>query len=197
MPNKTRQFGSYNAGRMSRTCLLFWLAMPALMSCSDHRRSSEPEKSAMASQATQTIYRDINDWLLACSNLRDCTVQSVKDNLAFTGKLTITREPGPNGRVRLSIARIGLQDGLDLRDLEVDGRPMTFHFNWQAQPDSFSASLKHEHALRLIKALASAEKLSFGRGDLRSSISLDGFSRSVAGMNCSATIWVRGWRQSG
>lgn len=137
----------------------------------------------MTSQAVQPIYRDIDDWLLACSNLRVCTVQSVKDDLAFTGKMTITREPGPSGKVRLSITRIGLQEDLDLRDLEVDGRQMAIPFDWQTHSGTSSASLNHEQAVRFIKALASGHKLSFGRGDLQSSISLDGFARSIVGMD--------------
>lgn len=153
------------------------------MSCNDHRRSDELQKSEMASQATQPIYRDINDWLLACSNLRVCTVRSVNDDAAFSGKMAITREPGPNGKVRLSITRIGLEEGLDLRDLEVDGRKVAIPFDWQKQAGSASASLDHEQAVRFIKAAASGHKLSFGRGDLRSSISLDGFDRSIAGLD--------------
>ena len=183
MPNKTRQLRSYNAAHWYIRCLIFWLAMPPLMACTDDRQSSELEKSEIASQTVQPIYRDIDDWLLACSNLRVCSVRSVNEDPALAGEMAITREPGPNGKVQLLITRIGLEEGLDLRDLEIDGRPMAITFNWQTPADSNSASLDQEQAVRFIKAVTSGHKFSFGRGDLRSSISLDGFARSIAGMD--------------
>lgn len=180
IPNKTRQLGSSTAARRHIKCLIFWLAMPALMSCTDDRQSIQLEKSEIA---VQPIYRDIDDWLLACSNLRVCSVRSVNEDPALAGELAMTREPGPKGQVRLLITRIGLEEGLDLRDLEVDDRPIAIPLNWQAPADSNSASLDHGQAVRFIKAVTSGHKLSFGRGDLRSSISLDGFARSIVGMD--------------
>lgn len=171
------------AHSFSKIALLTPLAFAALASCSADPKPGEAKQSERALAGPQPIYRDIDDWLLVCSNLRNCTVRSVKDDMAFAGKLTITRGGGPSGRVQVSITRIGPQEDLDLRGFALDDQPIAMGFDWQRQAGTVTASLDHDEAVQFIKAVASGRKLSFGRGELRSSISLQGLSLAVAGMD--------------
>lgn len=166
-----------------KIALLAPLTLADLGSCSADPKTEDARQSEPVLAGHQPIYRDIDDWLLVCSNLRDCTVRSVKDELAFAGKLTITRGAGPSGRLQVSIARIGPQEDLDLRDFTLDDQPMAMGFDWRRQAGTAIASLDHDDAWQFIKAIGFGQKLSFGRGDLRSSISLHGFVHAIAGMD--------------
>ena len=114
-------------------------------------------------QGAAPIYREIKQWVVACDNTRACFAKydSTDDEGAGGGYLSVTREAGPNGRLAVTI---GLDDHLPSpAALRLDGAVLP-PLPWLIDAKAEQATLEGASALRLIRLMGNAEKLTFAPG---------------------------------
>lgn len=159
--------------------------LASLVSCSppEVQHADETERALLADKPAQFIYRDVDNWVLACSNTRFCTVRSVDQSGSASVHVMITREAGPLTNIKISIVDRTADGSLVLSDWRIDNQAMTTAFRWQANPDDFSAWLEGEEAIRFIRVVAGGQNLTFIGAGNPTSVSLKGFRSALAGMD--------------
>lgn len=128
--------------------------------------------------ARQPVYRVFQDWVVACSNVGTCEMQSASPGNTLW--LTLRREAGGNGPLQL---RLEAGPELGVASLRLDAEPL------RPGPSAWQASVEEGHAALVTADLATAQgflqairngqTLQAGDGTNAPSLSLAGISAAL------------------
>ena len=127
------------------------------------------------------VERELQDWLLACDNVRVCRAQVT----GMDGSLMIRRDPGPTGVVQIVLDGQEPSDGPSIPALEsirLEGGAAPG--GWRIDPEGESAKLEGAAALAFVRAAARARTLSYRAGGAETrTVSLAGLTAALLAMD--------------
>lgn len=127
--------------------------------------------------AKQVVYKQFNDWIVACDNVGWCEASGM--NQDDVGMLTLLREPGAKGALSL---RLESPKAIDRKRLRADKKPVETDLSqWKVTNEQDYHTLASEDfatVLGLIGQMRHARHLSFGGGE-GNRVSLSGFNAAL------------------
>lgn len=122
------------------------------------------------------VYREIRDFVVACDNLRTCTVRWAPD-FGSGGYLRLSRGGGPKGQVEITLAEIETAPP-DGRSLKLDGRPFGRELRWRKGGDAELVATG-EDAVRIARDLGEGAVLTFAAGGETVEVTLNGLKAAL------------------
>lgn len=152
--------------RSLNTLAVLFCALPLLM-----------QAGAPSAAGTVLNYERYRDWLVACDNGLRCEAKGVEDRRPYT-HLSILREPGPEGALRVTI---GASFRFAPSELMLDGAPLDFADPaWTLErhgSQTLLTTTQADAALAFIARIRNGDQLSFG--DRRARIPLAGLTAAL------------------
>lgn len=128
----------------------------------------------------EPVYREVRDFVVACDNLRSCVARWAPedDGAGFDAYLEISRDGGPDGRLRLSVSEMegGRPDG---RSLRLDGKPIGRDLAWRFDQETAATVTEGEGALALSRRLSEGDRLTYATGRETRTVSLRGLKAAL------------------
>ena len=133
------------------------------------------------------ISREFREWVLVCDNTRICVARYAftKDSFAVPGLLSLIRQPGPEGRLRLTLMARDEEKAPSPGDLMLDGR-LLGAFPWkfvEQKGQNGKAILEGEPARQFVQAIKDAQVLSLAGKAAEPIVPLDGMKAALLAMD--------------
>ena len=126
------------------------------------------------------VYREFRDWVVVCDNTRACFAKCQGDEMAgSTGYLSVAREPGPGGKLVVSIEDWDEEHPADPSTLRLDGKRLAEDPGWRTQDKGEVDTLEGAAALVLLRAIADGRALGYGEAEYPSKVSLAGLKAAL------------------
>jgi hypothetical protein len=135
-----------------------------------------------ASAPAKPVYREIKDFVVACDNLRTCRVRWAPESGdgGFEAYFDITREGGPNGRLRVALgASREAETRPDVRSLAVDAIPFGRDLRWRYDGGADAMVVEGAEALSYVRALSNSDVLTFSDGRQQQPVTLSGLKAAL------------------
>lgn len=150
--------------RPLRALLALWLASTAAQSVAGPAAEEVP------------LYRELRDWVVACDNSRSCQTLSAPAESGYSElHLSISRDAGPQGKLRLALVYAG--EG-KARRLTLDGADLSALLDPVDADNGLLLLREEEPARQLIATLRNADRLALDE-DANASVSLAGLSAAL------------------
>lgn len=128
------------------------------------------------------IYREIKDFVVACDNLRTCSVRWAPEegDGGFEAYFDIAREGGPAGRLRVSLGASNEEAARpDVRTLTMDGVAFGRNLRWRYDPEAAAMVVEGAEALTYLRALSNGDVLTFSDGKQQRPVTLNGLKAAL------------------